>query len=120
VVADEAGDFGDYVPFHTADPRPVAGTQGLAPVGLDGLRLHRRLADRPHRRPDLIVERAHQPAGEAAELPPLGPPVAPADAAGPAAGPGRGGARAGLPAVNETAGLFAGVTVMLVGFLVML
>ncbi|WP_298964138.1 ABC transporter substrate-binding protein [uncultured Methylobacterium sp.] len=32
VVADEAGDFGDYVPFHTADPRPVAGTQGLAPV----------------------------------------------------------------------------------------
>jgi ABC transporter substrate binding protein (PQQ-dependent alcohol dehydrogenase system) len=29
IVADEAGDFGDYVPFHTVDPRPVAGTQGL-------------------------------------------------------------------------------------------
>ncbi|HEX2727495.1 MAG TPA: ABC transporter substrate-binding protein [Beijerinckiaceae bacterium] len=29
VVADEAGDFGDYVPFRTWDPRPVAGTQGL-------------------------------------------------------------------------------------------
>ncbi|WP_246215944.1 ABC transporter substrate-binding protein [Microvirga makkahensis] len=29
VVADEAGDFGDYVPFRTADARPVAGTQGL-------------------------------------------------------------------------------------------
>ncbi|MGA0593701.1 ABC transporter substrate-binding protein [Enterovirga sp. CN4-39] len=29
VVADEAGDFGDYVPFRTVDPRPVGGTQGL-------------------------------------------------------------------------------------------
>ena len=29
IVADEAGDFGDYVPFRTVDPRPVAGTQGL-------------------------------------------------------------------------------------------
>ncbi|WP_018260979.1 ABC transporter substrate-binding protein [Methylobacterium sp. WSM2598] len=32
VVADEAGDFGDYVPFHTVDPRPVVGTQGLFPT----------------------------------------------------------------------------------------
>jgi ABC transporter substrate binding protein (PQQ-dependent alcohol dehydrogenase system) len=32
VVADEAGDFGDYVPFRTWDPRPVAGTQGLVPT----------------------------------------------------------------------------------------
>ncbi|AWN54773.1 ABC transporter substrate-binding protein [Methylobacterium sp. 17Sr1-1] len=32
VVADEAGDFGDYVPFHTVDPRPVVGTQGLTPT----------------------------------------------------------------------------------------
>jgi ABC transporter substrate binding protein (PQQ-dependent alcohol dehydrogenase system) len=32
VVADEAGDFGDYVPFHTVDPRPVVGTQGLIPT----------------------------------------------------------------------------------------
>lgn len=29
VVADEADDWGDYVPFRTVDPRPVAGTQGL-------------------------------------------------------------------------------------------
>lgn len=29
IVADEAGDWGDYVPFRTVDPRPVAGTQGL-------------------------------------------------------------------------------------------
>jgi ABC transporter substrate binding protein (PQQ-dependent alcohol dehydrogenase system) len=29
IVADEAGDFGDYIPFRTVDPRPVAGTQGL-------------------------------------------------------------------------------------------
>lgn len=29
VVADEAGDWGDYVPYRTVDPRPVAGTQGL-------------------------------------------------------------------------------------------
>ncbi len=32
VVADEAGDFGEYVPFNTWYPRPVAGTQGLTPV----------------------------------------------------------------------------------------
>ena len=29
MVADEEGDWGDYVPFRTVDPRPVAGTQGL-------------------------------------------------------------------------------------------
>jgi len=29
VVADEAGDFGDYLPFRTWDPRLVVGTQGL-------------------------------------------------------------------------------------------
>ena len=29
VVADEADDFGDYIPYRTWDPRPVAGTQGL-------------------------------------------------------------------------------------------
>jgi ABC transporter substrate binding protein (PQQ-dependent alcohol dehydrogenase system) len=33
LVADEAGDFGEYVPFNTWLPRPVAGTQGLVPVG---------------------------------------------------------------------------------------
>jgi ABC transporter substrate binding protein (PQQ-dependent alcohol dehydrogenase system) len=31
VVADEAGDFGDSLPFHTTDPRPVAGTAGMEP-----------------------------------------------------------------------------------------
>ena len=29
IVADEAGDFGDYIPYHTWDPKQVAGTQGL-------------------------------------------------------------------------------------------
>jgi ABC transporter substrate binding protein (PQQ-dependent alcohol dehydrogenase system) len=29
VVADEEGDWGDYVPYRTVDPRPVGGTQGL-------------------------------------------------------------------------------------------
>jgi len=29
IVADEAGEWGDYVPFRTVDPRPVGGTQGL-------------------------------------------------------------------------------------------
>src|SRR3954468_6905722 len=31
VVADETGDFGDYIPYRTWDPRPVGGTQGLVP-----------------------------------------------------------------------------------------
>ena len=29
IVADEAGSFGDELPYRTWDPRPVAGTQGL-------------------------------------------------------------------------------------------
>lgn len=29
IVADEAGDFGDYIPYHTWDPKLLAGTQGL-------------------------------------------------------------------------------------------
>ncbi|WP_434456147.1 ABC transporter substrate-binding protein [Stutzerimonas urumqiensis] len=33
LVADEHGDFGEYVPYHTWLPRPVAGTQGLTPTG---------------------------------------------------------------------------------------
>jgi len=32
VLADERGDFGEYVMFNTWYPRPVAGTQGLTPV----------------------------------------------------------------------------------------
>ncbi|MCG6658186.1 ABC transporter substrate-binding protein [Halomonas campisalis] len=31
VVADERNDFGDFVPFNTWLPRPVVGTQGMAP-----------------------------------------------------------------------------------------
>jgi ABC transporter substrate binding protein (PQQ-dependent alcohol dehydrogenase system) len=31
VVADEADDFGDSLPYHTTDPRPVAGTSGMVP-----------------------------------------------------------------------------------------
>lgn len=33
VIADERGDFGEYIPHNTWLPRPVAGTQGLTPVG---------------------------------------------------------------------------------------
>ncbi|MFC3607387.1 ABC transporter substrate-binding protein [Stutzerimonas tarimensis] len=33
LVADERGDFGEYVPYQTWFPRPVAGTQGLTPTG---------------------------------------------------------------------------------------
>lgn len=33
VVADEIGDFGEYVPFNTWYPRPVGGTQGLTSTG---------------------------------------------------------------------------------------
>jgi ABC transporter substrate binding protein (PQQ-dependent alcohol dehydrogenase system) len=32
VVADEAEQFGEYLPFRTWEPRPVAGTQGLVPT----------------------------------------------------------------------------------------
>ncbi len=31
VVADEEGEFGEYLPYRTWDPRPVVGTQGLKP-----------------------------------------------------------------------------------------
>ena len=33
LVADERGDFGEYLPYQTWYPRPVAGTQGLVPTG---------------------------------------------------------------------------------------
>ncbi|MDU9416465.1 ABC transporter substrate-binding protein [Pseudomonas sp. zfem005] len=33
LVADEHGDFGEYLPYNTWLPRPVAGTQGLVPTG---------------------------------------------------------------------------------------
>ncbi len=35
IVADEIGRFGEYLPYRTWLPRPVAGTQGLAPVAWD-------------------------------------------------------------------------------------
>lgn len=31
IVADEAGEFGEYVQYHTWEPRPTGGTQGLSP-----------------------------------------------------------------------------------------
>ncbi len=31
IVADEAGEFGEYLSYRTWDPRPIAGTQGLKP-----------------------------------------------------------------------------------------
>ena len=31
VVADEDGEFGEYLAYRTWDPRPIAGTQGLKP-----------------------------------------------------------------------------------------
>lgn len=36
IVADEIGDFGDYVLYRTWEPRPVAGTQGLVPTNWHG------------------------------------------------------------------------------------
>lgn len=35
VVADEVGLFGEYLPYRTWEPRPVAGTQGLTPAAWD-------------------------------------------------------------------------------------
>ena len=32
VIADEDGQFGDFVSYSTYTPRPVAGTQGLVPT----------------------------------------------------------------------------------------
>jgi ABC transporter substrate binding protein (PQQ-dependent alcohol dehydrogenase system) len=32
IVADEADDFGEFLPYHTYIPRPVAGTHGLTPT----------------------------------------------------------------------------------------
>jgi len=37
LVADEAGDVGEYIPYNTWLPRPVAGTQGLTPVAWHGV-----------------------------------------------------------------------------------
>ncbi|WP_407519956.1 ABC transporter substrate-binding protein [Methylobacterium oryzisoli] len=76
VVADEAGDFGDYVPYHTADPRPVAGTQALFPTtwhptlevwgAAQAQNRFRRLAGRLMRPLDYQVWTAFRAVGEAA------------------------------------------------------
>ena len=76
VVADEAGDFGDYVPFHTVDPRPVVGTQGLVPTtwhptlevwgAAQAQNRFRRLAGRLMRPLDYQVWAAVRAVGEAA------------------------------------------------------
>jgi ABC transporter substrate binding protein (PQQ-dependent alcohol dehydrogenase system) len=37
VVADEAGDFADELPYHGTDPRPVAGSAGMTPTAWSGI-----------------------------------------------------------------------------------
>ncbi len=78
VVADEAGDWGDYVPYRTVDPRPVAGTQGLvattwAPVletwgAAQAQNRFRRLAGRLMRPLDYQVWAAIRAVGDAATV----------------------------------------------------
>lgn len=75
-VADASGLFGDYLPFRTFDPRPVAGTQGLVPTSWHPAleewgatqfqNRFRRLADRPMRPLDYDVWVAVRSIGEAA------------------------------------------------------
>jgi ABC transporter substrate binding protein (PQQ-dependent alcohol dehydrogenase system) len=86
VVADEMGAFGDYLPYRTWDPRPVAGTQGLVPTswhpaleqwGATQLQNRfRRLANRAMRPLDYDVWVAVRSIGEAATR---SRPPAPAD-----------------------------------------
>ena len=76
VVADETGQFGEYFPYRTWDPRPVAGTQGLAPMswhaaleqwgGTQFQNRFQRLAKRPMRPLDYDVWMAVRSVGEAA------------------------------------------------------
>jgi ABC transporter substrate binding protein (PQQ-dependent alcohol dehydrogenase system) len=76
VVADESGLFGEYLPYRTADARPVAGTQGLIPTswhpaleqwGATQLQNRfRRLANRAMRPLDYDVWVAVRSVGEAA------------------------------------------------------
>lgn len=75
-VADASGLFGDYLPYRTFDPRPVAGTQGLVPTSWHPAleewgatqfqNRFRRLADRPMRPLDYDVWVAVRSIGEAA------------------------------------------------------
>ncbi|BES73099.1 ABC transporter substrate-binding protein [Marinobacter nanhaiticus D15-8W] len=75
VVADERGDFGEYVPFNTWLPRPVVGTQGMMPVAWHRVveswgaaQLQSRfeeLADRPMNSDDYAAWAAVRSIGEA-------------------------------------------------------
>jgi ABC transporter substrate binding protein (PQQ-dependent alcohol dehydrogenase system) len=76
VVADEGNLFGDYLPYRTWDPRPVAGTAGLVPEswhpaielwgGTQFQNRFRRLADRNMRPVDYNAWTATRMIGEAA------------------------------------------------------
>ena len=76
VVADEGGQFGDYLPYRTWEARPVAGTQGLVPTSWHpaleqwGATQFQnrfvRLANRPMRALDYNVWVAVRSIGEAA------------------------------------------------------
>jgi len=75
VVAAELGDFGEYLPYHTRDPRPVVGTQGLVATSWDqvveqwgAVQLHTRFerqAERPMRDVDYSAWIAARAIGEA-------------------------------------------------------
>jgi ABC transporter substrate binding protein (PQQ-dependent alcohol dehydrogenase system) len=76
IVADEGDQFGEYFPYRTWDPRPVAGTQGLFPTswhpsleqwgGTQFQNRFQRLANRPMRPLDYNVWLAVRSVGEAA------------------------------------------------------
>jgi ABC transporter substrate binding protein (PQQ-dependent alcohol dehydrogenase system) len=76
MVADESGVFGEYFPYRSWDARPVAGTQGLAPMSWHPAleqwgatqfqNRFRRLANRPMRPLDYDVWVAVRSIGEAA------------------------------------------------------
>jgi ABC transporter substrate binding protein (PQQ-dependent alcohol dehydrogenase system) len=86
MVADESGRFGEYFPYRTFDPRPVAGTQGLVPTswhpaleqwGATQIQNRfRRLANRPLESLDYDAWVAVRAIGEAATR---GKTTAPAD-----------------------------------------
>lgn len=76
VVADEGSLFGDYLPYRTWDPRPVAGTAGLVPMswhpaielwgGTQFQNRFKKLADRTMRPVDYDAWMATRMIGEAA------------------------------------------------------
>ncbi|ESR25802.1 ABC transporter substrate-binding protein [Lutibaculum baratangense] len=76
VVADESEVFGTYVPYHTWDPRPIAGTAGLEPTVWSSaheqwgaVQLQNRFLDRFGRRmekEDMLAWMAVRMVGEAA------------------------------------------------------